>query len=81
MSRRDARRFLYLAMQDPAIRRQLNAAGGDSGRRAILQSHDISFTDQEFEDAWRHELAECQTEALADHLHDIRQWWQFLRDF
>lgn len=77
----DARRFLREVMQNAALRDALNEADGEVARQAVLAEAGFRFTAYEFEEAWRSELTTCQSEELAQRLHEANQWWQILQRF
>lgn len=77
----DAKKFLVEVMQNETLRGALNTADGEAGREAVLAEVGFRFNAQEFEEAWRHELTQCQTQELAEQLHDLHQWWQMLLRF
>ena len=76
-----ARKFLNQAIREDALRDALNSAAGAPEREQILAARGLRFTIGEFEEAWRNELTKCQTEALAEQLHQVNQWWQLLSRF
>ena len=79
MSIGNARKFMQAAMTDKALRTALNAAPGHEARQAELGERELSFTDAEFDEAFRSLLVQCQTEDAADALQGVRMWWEMLR--
>ena len=74
----NAKKFIKQALTDADFRSQLNSAADAEARQSILNEKGLRFDSNDFEDALRNELLNCQTETAADTLRQIRLWWQLL---
>jgi hypothetical protein len=73
-----AKTFIRRAMTDSEMRSRLNAAPSIQVRDDILAAENLLFSPAEFEDAYRHQLTECQNEETAGELKEFKLWWDYL---
>ena len=78
MSIHNAKKFISRVMEEPSLRERLNGAASIDELFAILVKEGIPFTHGEFEEAYRNRLVSCQFEEQANHLEELKQWWQLL---
>lgn len=74
----DARKFIKRAATDSQLRDQLNDAPTWDAMAAILETHQFRFTPVDVDKAYHGVLVQCQTEAEALNVKEIKSWWDLL---
>ncbi len=78
MSLAAAFRLLQRARRDAQLRARLNRAADEDERRTILEEVQCDCTLEEFEEACRALLVQCQDREQAGALAELRLWWMLL---
>jgi hypothetical protein len=78
MTVQNARRFIRKASGDGELRGRLNGAADMADMQRILEDEGLGFSQDQFIEAYLNLLKECQTQEAADHLKELKSWWEFL---
>ena len=73
-----AQKFIQRALRDPDLVRQVNRAPDNAALVQLLAEQGLSFNYDEFDEASRHLLTECQTHEQAQVIEEIKLWWRCL---
>lgn len=73
--------FIKRGQADSTLRSRLNAAGNPDELNEILAAEKLSFTAHDFNEAYHHQLTECQEEEEADQLREFKMWWDLLSQY
>lgn len=78
MSIGNALAFIKRGFEDEALRARLNAASSLAELRDVLADEKMVFTAHDFDEAYHHELIQCQELEDAERLVEFRMWWSLL---
>jgi hypothetical protein len=78
MSIHNAKKFISSGMKDAKLRNRLNSATTMAELLEVITGYGLSFTPEEFEEAYRNRLVQCQFEEQADQLREFKLWWDLL---
>ena len=70
--------FIEKGLHDPSLRQRMNSASNRKELQDVLESEQMIFVDNEFDDAFYALLTQCQTVEKADQLREFKMWWHFL---
>ena len=70
--------FIKRGQTDSALRKRLNAAGSPDELSEILAAEKLNFSEHDFDEAYHHQLTQCQEEEQADQLREFKMWWDLL---
>ena len=73
--------FIKRSQADSALRARLNAAESPDELSEILVTEKLSFSAHDFDEAYHHQLTECQEEEEADQLKEFKMWWELLSQY
>jgi len=73
-----AQKFIRRAWWDRDLVRQVNQAPDRAALAQLLAAQGLSFNYDEFDEAGRHLLTECQTHEQAQMIEEIKLWWHCL---
>jgi hypothetical protein len=74
----NAETFIKRGQIEPALRRRLNVTTNPDEFFSVLSEEKLPFTVEEFDDAYRKMLLECQHEENADQLKEFKMWWDLV---
>lgn len=78
MTIQNAINFIRQGQHDNDLRTELVKADNSQARQEVLDQHDLTFTPEEFEEAYSLTLFKCQEQEDADALMAFRMWWIML---
>ncbi|MCG8549978.1 MAG: Nif11-like leader peptide family natural product precursor [Desulfobacterales bacterium] len=78
MTIQNALNFIRQGQHDNDFRNKLVKAETRQTRQEILNQNDLTFTPEEFEEAYSLTLFKCQEQEDADALMAFRMWWIML---
>ncbi len=78
MSLATASLFLKKLHKEATFRQLISDAPGLPELEQLVRTHCGLFSQEEFDDAFRHALLECQEEQDAYQLQSLRLWWELL---
>jgi hypothetical protein len=70
--------FINRGQEDKALRSRLNAANNPDELNEILTAEKLTFSAHDFDEAYHHQLTQCQEEEEADRLKEFKMWWDLL---
>ena len=70
--------FIDRGLEDSALRKRLNTTDSLKARDDTLSAEGLTFSDNEFDEAFHHRLTLCQEEEEADQLKEFKMWWDLL---
>ena len=76
-----AQAFIQRAVSDHDMVDRIQTATDDHEVRQILIEMGFEFNHEEFEQAYYNVLTWCQTESQADHVKEIKLWWDCMGYF
>lgn len=79
MSIGNARKFITRGLTDSRLRSSLNGATSQRNLYQVLDGENMYFTPDEFDEAYRVELTQCQFEEEAERRMEFKTWWDFLK--
>ena len=77
----NAKKFIDRGMADDQFRGELNGTDSISELYRTLNDSGLPFSPEEFEEAFRNRLVQCQFEEQADRLREFKMWWDLLHRF
>ena len=78
MTIKNALTFIKRGQEDRTLRSRLNAAASADELSEILTSEKLEFSAHDFDEAYHHQLTQCQEEEEAEQLKEFRMWWDLL---
>ena len=77
----NALNFIKRGMTDIELRKRLNGASNPEDLKDILDKEKLLFSAHDFDEAFHHQLTECQEEEEADQLKEFKTWWELLSQY
>lgn len=78
MTVKNALTFIKRGQSDRTFRSRLNTANSADELNEILAAEKLTFSAQDFDEAYHHRLTLCQEEEEANQLKEFRMWWDLL---
>lgn len=70
--------FIEKGRSDSDLRARLNAAQTLADLNGVLESEGLTFSPQEFDEAFHNQLFQCQFEEEANQIKEFRMWWDLV---
>ena len=70
--------FISRSLDDAGLRESLNGAANKNEIDQILAKESLTFSANDFDEAYNHKLTECQEEDEAEQLKELKLWWNLL---
>ena len=70
--------FIKRGLMDSELRNRLNSTKSSFELLKVLGDENLKFSAQDFEEAFRHRLTQCQEEEEAVQLNEFKMWWFLL---
>lgn len=70
--------FIKRSLGDADLRTRLNRAESKEALDQIMTDESIKFSAHDFDEAYNHNLTECQEEEMAEQIKELKQWWDLL---
>jgi hypothetical protein len=70
--------FINRGQEDSALRSRLNKANSPDELVEILAAEKLTFSAHDFDEAYHHQLTQCQEEEDANQLKEFKMWWELL---
>jgi hypothetical protein len=74
----NAQTFIKRGLEDSDLRGRLNAATSKLEIDQVLAQEDLLFSAPDFDEAFHHQLTQCQAMEAAEQLKEFKLWWDFL---
>jgi len=74
----NAQRFIKRGLADSKLRKRLNGASDMSELQRVLEDENLSFSQNQFDEAFHHILTECKTREAAEQVKEFKIWWDLL---
>lgn len=78
MSVGNAKMFISRGLLDSSLRNELNCAASIENLDLALANLGLRFSSSDFDEAYNHEVLQCQFEDQSDRLAEFRMWWELL---
>lgn len=70
--------FIDRGLEDKELRMLLNAASSPLELNQILDRNNLTFSSQEFSEAFNNRLTKCQIEEDAEQIKEFKMWWDLV---
>lgn len=70
--------FIKRGLEDSDLRGRLNAATSLMEIDQVLAEADLLFSTCDFDEAFHHQLTQCQVMEAAEQLKEFKLWWELL---
>ncbi|MBI5593600.1 MAG: hypothetical protein HY881_24370 [Deltaproteobacteria bacterium] len=74
----NAQTFIKRGLEDSDLRGRLNSATSLLEIDQVLTEADLLFSSCDFDEAFHHQLTECQAMEAAEQLKEFKLWWDLL---
>lgn len=73
-----AQKFIRRIQAEEDLVSQINSAPNEPAVQHLLSDLELQFNYDQFEQAYHLALTQCQTQEHAEHIKDIKLWWDYL---